>query len=132
MGLLVVLILVLGVYKLVLRARNREVPEEARQFGARIGRTAQGIASVQFQATGLGGQTAADLLPQGPIRESIGPEETHTLVLDASGRPIVQDELAGPSDLGPYRDPDAAQAAAGPKAPGKRKAKAKKKKPATT
>jgi hypothetical protein len=125
MGFLVLLLLVFGIHFIVTRVRKRETSEQDREFRGRVGRTVHGMAAAQIQVPGLAGQTAADLVPQGPIRESVGPEESHTLVLDASGRPVTRDESDGPSDLGPYRDPDAPASAA--RVPRKRKAKAKKK-----
>lgn len=91
---------VFGVYWFVMRWRKKDMPEEDRQFGARVGRSVHAAVPIP----GFAGQAPADLMP-GPYKESIGPEESHTLVLDTNGRPMVNDERTD-STLGPYRDPD--------------------------
>lgn len=93
---------VFGVYWLVGRWRNKQLPEDERQFGARVGRSVHAAVPIP----GFAGQAPADFLYE-PYKESVGPEEHHTLVLDAKGRPIVDVEKTD-STLGPYRDPDVA------------------------
>jgi hypothetical protein len=104
MGILVFLVFVFGVYTFIARLRRKELPEETRQLGARLGRSAHGA----IPLPGLMGQAPADFMPAEPWRESVGPSDEHTLVLDASGRPVTNEEPAEPNDLGPYRDPKVA------------------------
>lgn len=108
---------VFGVYWFVARWRRKELPEEDRQFGARVGRSVHAAVPIP----GFAGQAPADFLFE-PYKESIGPEESHTLVVDAKGRPIVEEENPE-STLGPYRDPDVA---AKREEKGKKRRKAKK------
>ncbi len=108
---------VFGVYWFVARWRRKELPEDDRQFGARVGRSVHAAVPIP----GFAGQAPADFLFE-PYKESIGPEESHTLVVDAKGRPIVEEENSE-STLGPYRDPDVA---AKREEKGKKRQKAKK------
>ncbi|MDC0745688.1 hypothetical protein [Polyangium mundeleinium] len=95
------LVFVFGVYTFITRLRRKEIPEETRQLGAQIGRAAHGAIPVP----GLMGQAPADYMPTEPWRETIGPPDDHTLVVDAAGRPVTYEPPAAPGDLGPYRDP---------------------------
>jgi len=108
-------IFVFGVYWFVMRWRNKVIPDDHREFGARIGRSVHAAVPIP----GLAGQSPADILP-GPYKESIGPEESHTLVLDATGRPVANDDPAD-STLGPYRDPDLTAKTRGKKRSGKKR-----------
>jgi len=100
MGVFAFLLFVFGVYVLVLRARRSEMPEDTRQIGARLGRSMHSAVPLP----GLMGQAPADFMPE-PYRESIGPDESHTLVVDASGKPVTKSDAREARPLGPYRDP---------------------------
>ena len=78
-----------------------KLPEETRELGARLGRSAHGA----IPLPGLMGQAPADYMPAEAWRESIGPPDDHTLILDASGQPVTNEVPADLSPLGPYRDP---------------------------
>lgn len=99
MGILAALLFIFGVYVAVKRFRGREVPEDTREFGARIGRSAHAA----IPLPGLMGQSSADLLPSGPIEDRVGTDEHHLLVVDAAGRPLAQE--APPMPNAPYREP---------------------------
>jgi len=101
MGIFVFLVFVFGVYTFVARLRRKAIPEETRQFGAKLGRSAHGA----IPLPGFMGQAPADYMPTEPWRETIGPPDDHTLVLDAAGRPLAYEPPPEPGDLGPYRDP---------------------------
>lgn len=92
---------VFGVVWFVKRWRNK-LPEDDRQFGARVGRSVHAAVPIP----GFAGQAPPDFLFE-PYKESIGPEESHTLMVDAKGRPIGLEQNVD-STLGPYRDPDVA------------------------
>jgi hypothetical protein len=111
---------VFGVVWFVKRWRNK-LPESDRQFGARVGRSVHAAVPIP----GFAGQAPPEFMFE-PYKESIGPEESHTLVLDAKGRPIVAEEHVD-STLGPYRDPDVA-ARGGEKGKTKKKRRGKKRK----
>ncbi|MDC3957099.1 hypothetical protein [Polyangium jinanense] len=121
MGILVFLVFVFGVYTFIARLRRKEIPEETRQLGAKLGRTAHGA----IPLPGFMGQAPADYMPAEPWRETIGPPDDHTLVLDAAGRPVTNEPLPDPGDLGPYRDPAMAMALASEHRPKRRKKKQK-------
>lgn len=99
MEIVAVFLFVFGIVWFVKRWRNK-LPEDDRQFGARIGRSVHAAVPIP----GFSGQAPPDFLFE-PYKESVGPEESHTLVLDAKGHPVVDDENVE-STLGPYRDPD--------------------------
>lgn len=105
-----------GVYWYVLRWHRKEIPEDDRQFGARVGRSLHAAVPLP----GVAGQPPPDFMFE-PYKESVGPEESHTLVLDEKGRPLVEQNPLD-STLGPYRDPDVA---AKPSDKGKKKRKKK-------
>lgn len=109
---------VFGVVWFVKRWRCKELPALDREYGARLGRSVHAAVPIP----GFAGQAPPDFGFE-PYKESVGPEESHVLVLDARGRPIGQDELIG-STLGPYRDPDVS---AKPGEAGKRKNRKKRK-----
>ncbi|MDI1451051.1 hypothetical protein [Polyangium sp. 6x1] len=121
MGILVFLVFVFGVYTFVARLRRKEIPEETRQIGARLGRSAHGA----IPLPGLMGQAPADFMPAEPWRETVGPPDDHTLVLDAAGRPVANEPLPDPGDLGPYRDPSVALISTAEPRPRRRKKKQK-------
>jgi hypothetical protein len=104
-----------GVYWFIARWSRRGMREDDRQFGARVGRSVHAAVPLP----GFAGQAPPDFMFE-PYKESVGPEESHVLVLDAKGRPVVDDE--GASMLGPYRDPDVV-AKRGAKGKTKRKTK---------
>jgi hypothetical protein len=87
MGILAALVLAFGAYLMVMRWRKRDLPEETRELGARLGRSAHGA----LPLPGLTGQAPADFMPTGPIVDPVGTDEHHALVLDARGRPVVAD-----------------------------------------
>lgn len=120
MAIVAVFLFVFGVVWFVKRWRNK-LPESDRQFGARVGRSVHAAVPIP----GFAGQAPADFMFE-PYKESIGPEESHTLVLDAKGRPVVAAENVD-STLGPYRDPDVA-ARHGEKGKTKKKRAGKKRK----
>lgn len=91
---------VFGVVWFVKRWRYKELPAPDREYGARLGRSVHAAVPIP----GFAGQAPPDFGFE-PYKESVGPEESHVLVLDAKGRPVGQDELID-STLGPYRDPD--------------------------
>jgi hypothetical protein len=91
-----------GVYWYVVRWHRKQIPEDDRQFGARVGRSLHAAVPLP----GVAGQAPPDFMFE-PYKESVGPEESHTLVLDEKGRPIAA-QTALDSTLGPYRDPDVA------------------------
>ncbi|MDI3288561.1 hypothetical protein [Polyangium sp. 15x6] len=121
MGILVFLVFVFGVYTFVARLRRKEIPEETRQLGAKLGRTAHGA----IPLPGFMGQAPADYMPVEPWRETIGPPDDHTLVLDAAGRPVTNEPPVEPGDLGPYRDPTVALVSSSEPRPKRRKKKHK-------
>ena len=89
MGLAAVVLVVFGLYLFLTKrfGRRGDEDEETRSFGSRLGRSVHGAGSIGL--AGLTGQ--GPLEPAPPIRESVGPEETHTLVLDERGRPVRPD-----------------------------------------
>ena len=89
-----------GVYWFIARWSKKGIAEGDRQFGARVGRSVHAAVPIP----GFGGQAPPDYMFE-PYKESIGTEENHKLVIDANGRPVVEDDA---SKLGPYRDPDVA------------------------
>lgn len=94
MGIFAVLVLAFGIYLWVKRAQRREVPEETRELGARLGRSAHAA----IPLPGLTGQSSEDLVSSGPIKDEIGTEEHHQIVVDTSPRPappVVKRRKAG-------------------------------------
>ena len=89
-----------GVYWYVLRWHRKVIPEDDRQFGARVGRSLHAAVPLP----GVAGQPPPDFMFE-PYKESVGPDESHTLVLDEKGRPIAAQTVMD-SAFGPYRDPD--------------------------
>lgn len=121
MSIVVFLVFVFGVYTFIARLRRKEIPEETRQLGARLGRTAHGA----IPLPGFMGQAPADYMPAEPWRETVGPPDDHTLVLDAAGRPVTNVPTVDPGELGPYRDPTVALVSTAEPRPKRRKKKAK-------
>ena len=119
MGILAFLIFVFGVYSFLARLRRKGIPEDTRQLGARLGRSAHGA----IPLPGLMGQAPADYLPDEPWRGTIGPPDDHTLVLDASGRPVQNEAPADLNALGPYRDPTVPMVSTSSPRPRRRKKK---------
>lgn len=120
MVIVAVFLFVFGVVWFVKRWRYKELPENERQYGARVGRSVHAAVPLP----GFAGQAPPDFMFE-PYKESIGPDESHTLVVDAKGRPVVDMDVD--STLGPYRDPDVA-ARRGEKGKTKKKRVGKKRK----
>lgn len=89
-----------GVYWFIARWSRKGMAESDRQFGARVGRSVHAAVPLP----GFAGQAPPDDGFE-PYKESVGPEENHMLLVDAKGRPVVDEDA---SMLGPYRDPDVA------------------------
>lgn len=102
MVIVAVFLFVFGLYWFALRWRNKSLPEDERAYAARVGRSVHAAVPLP----GFAGQAPPDWGFE-PYKESIGPEESHTLLVDDRGRP-VSSESFDTSTLGPYRDPDVA------------------------
>lgn len=102
MVIVAVFLFVFGLYWFAMRWRNKALPEDERAYAARVGRSVHAAVPLP----GFAGQAPPDWGFE-PYKESIGPEESHTLLVDDRGRPVIEETLDA-STLGPYRDPDVA------------------------
>lgn len=91
---------VFGVVWFVKQRQSKDLPASEREYAARVGRSVHAAVPIP----GFAGQAPPDVGFE-PYKESVGPDESHILVLDTKGRPVGYDEQLG-STLGPYRDPD--------------------------
>jgi hypothetical protein len=72
----VLVLFVFGIYSFVKRARGKQLPDEAKEFGGRLGRSIHGSVPLP----GLMGQAPASMMGErGP--DEIGPEEEHVVVM---------------------------------------------------
>ena len=91
----VVIVFVLGGYLFMRRSMKREVPPDVQELGSRVGRSIHAAIPIR----GIAGQSSADF-ESGPVVDGIGSEDHHILMVDARGRPVVQ-EPAPPADEEP-------------------------------